>query len=105
VICRISPKGPIALEKFDSIQQMGRFTLRDEGRTIAIGKVLKYKPYVKGVVGATQISQANASEITRTQVQIVDNSSKEMVYNFETGELSEKKNEPKLDQIAEEEDD
>jgi hypothetical protein len=23
---------------------MGRFTLRDEGKTIAIGKVLKYKP-------------------------------------------------------------
>jgi hypothetical protein len=27
---------------------MGRFTLRDEGRTICVGKVLKYKPYVKG---------------------------------------------------------
>jgi len=26
---------------------MGRFTLRDEGRTICVGKVLKYKPYVK----------------------------------------------------------
>jgi len=24
--------------------QLGRFTLRDEGRTIAVGKVLKYKP-------------------------------------------------------------
>jgi translation elongation factor EF-1alpha len=23
---------------------MGRFTLRDEGKTIAVGKVLKYKP-------------------------------------------------------------
>lgn len=23
---------------------MGRFTLRDEGKTIALGKVLKYKP-------------------------------------------------------------
>lgn len=23
---------------------MGRFTLRDEGKTIAIGKVIKYKP-------------------------------------------------------------
>ena len=26
---------------------MGRFTLRDEGRTIALGKVLKYKPFEK----------------------------------------------------------
>ena len=24
--------------------QMGRFTLRDEGKTIAVGKVLRYKP-------------------------------------------------------------
>jgi translation elongation factor EF-1alpha len=23
---------------------MGRFTLRDEGKTIALGKVIKYKP-------------------------------------------------------------
>ena len=25
---------------------MGRFTLRDEGKTICVGKVMKYKPYV-----------------------------------------------------------
>lgn len=30
---------------------MGRFTLRDDGKTICVGKVLKYKPYTKGVVG------------------------------------------------------
>jgi hypothetical protein len=28
---------------------MGRFTLRDEGKTICIGKVLKYKPYTKSI--------------------------------------------------------
>ena len=27
---------------------MGRFTLRDDGKTICVGRVLKYKPYVKG---------------------------------------------------------
>lgn len=31
---------------------MGRFTLRDEGKTIAVGKVLKYKPYDKKVGAA-----------------------------------------------------
>jgi len=31
---------------------MGRFTLRDEGKTICVGKILKYKPYAKGKVGA-----------------------------------------------------
>lgn len=33
--------GAICLEAFKEFPQMGRFTLRDEGRTIAIGKVLK----------------------------------------------------------------
>jgi peptide chain release factor subunit 3 len=31
----------ICIEKFDSMQQLGRFTLRDGQRTIAIGKVLR----------------------------------------------------------------
>lgn len=33
--------GVVCLEPFKQFPQMGRFTLRDEGRTIAIGKVLK----------------------------------------------------------------
>jgi hypothetical protein len=40
---------------------MGRFTLRDEGKTIAVGKVLKYKPYSKGVVGGFKRPTAVAS--------------------------------------------
>ncbi|XP_062612295.1 eukaryotic peptide chain release factor GTP-binding subunit ERF3A-like [Saccostrea cucullata] len=35
--------GMICLETFKDFPQMGRFTLRDEGKTIAIGKVLKIK--------------------------------------------------------------
>jgi peptide chain release factor subunit 3 len=27
------------------VASLGRFTLRDEGKTVAIGKVLKLKPY------------------------------------------------------------
>jgi len=30
-----------AVETFKDVPQLGRFTLRDEGRTIAIGKVLR----------------------------------------------------------------
>jgi peptide chain release factor subunit 3 len=33
--------GMVCMETFDTFQQMGRITLRDEGRTVAIGKVLK----------------------------------------------------------------
>ena len=29
------------MEKFADFPQMGRITLRDEGRTVAIGKVMK----------------------------------------------------------------
>jgi len=30
----------VTIEKFDDFAQLGRFTLRDEGKTIAVGKVL-----------------------------------------------------------------
>lgn len=40
-IVRIALERSICVEKFDVVPQLGRFTLRDEGRTIAIGKVIK----------------------------------------------------------------
>jgi peptide chain release factor subunit 3 len=40
-IARIAVEKPICVESFDTNPQLGRFTLRDEGRTIAIGKVTK----------------------------------------------------------------
>ena len=44
IICRIATRIPICIEKHETIPVMGRFTLRDEGKTIALGKVIKYKP-------------------------------------------------------------
>ena len=43
---------------------MGRFTLRDEGKTICVGKILKYKPYSKGVVQSGPTPAAGASPFT-----------------------------------------
>ena len=43
--CRIQTKNPVCLEKYEILPQLGRFTLRDEGRTIAAGRVMKYKPH------------------------------------------------------------
>ncbi|KAL1452675.1 hypothetical protein WDU94_006881 [Cyamophila willieti] len=40
-IMRLEAAGVICLDQFKLFPQMGRFTLRDEGKTIAIGKVLK----------------------------------------------------------------
>lgn len=38
VVARIETTAPICVEKFADYPQLGRFTLRDEGKTIAIGK-------------------------------------------------------------------
>lgn len=40
-VCRITTEKPVCIETFGDLPAMGRFTLRDEGRTIAIGKVTK----------------------------------------------------------------
>ncbi|RMX52686.1 hypothetical protein pdam_00004235 [Pocillopora damicornis] len=40
-VAQLQTSGVVCIEKFADFQQMGRFTLRDEGKTIAIGKVLK----------------------------------------------------------------
>jgi len=34
----------LCLEKFETIEQLGRFILRDEEETIGFGKVMKIKP-------------------------------------------------------------
>jgi peptide chain release factor subunit 3 len=34
----------VCMEAFSDIQQLGRFTMRDEGKTIAFGKVLYIGP-------------------------------------------------------------
>lgn len=39
IIARIETTAPICLERFTDYPQLGRFTLRDEGKTVAIGKV------------------------------------------------------------------
>eukprot|EP01017_Pseudomicrothorax_dubius_P027781 TRINITY_DN3242_c0_g1_i1.p1 TRINITY_DN3242_c0_g1~~TRINITY_DN3242_c0_g1_i1.p1 ORF type:complete len:577 (+),score=197.44 TRINITY_DN3242_c0_g1_i1:132-1862(+) len=44
---RLSSKTPLCLEKYTVNESLGRFTLRDLGKTIAIGQVTKVKPYVQ----------------------------------------------------------
>lgn len=44
IVAKITTRVPVCLEKFSDVAHMGQFTLRDEGKTIALGKVLKYKP-------------------------------------------------------------
>ncbi|XP_061374567.1 uncharacterized protein LOC133316802 [Gastrolobium bilobum] len=39
VICRVQVNNAICIEKFTDFPQLGRFTLRTEGKTVAVGKV------------------------------------------------------------------
>ncbi|KAK6591085.1 hypothetical protein RS030_111753 [Cryptosporidium xiaoi] len=41
LVCNMSLSNPLCVEEFSKCPQMGRFTLRDEGKTIAVGKVLE----------------------------------------------------------------
>ncbi|KAG2226831.1 hypothetical protein INT45_005796 [Circinella minor] len=41
VIARVETAGPICIERFEEYPQLGRFTLRDEGKTVAIGRITK----------------------------------------------------------------
>jgi len=41
ISCVIEVEQPVCIETFESCPQLGRFTLRDEGKTIGIGKCLK----------------------------------------------------------------
>lgn len=95
---------PIPLEKYDSIPEMGRFTLRDESRTIALGKVLKYKPAKVTLYEETKIAagQTVGKEETKKP-----ETSKEIIFNMETGETTtkEEKLHGKMGAINEDEED
>ncbi|KAK7049546.1 translation termination factor GTPase eRF3 [Paramarasmius palmivorus] len=41
IVALVEASAPVCVERFVDYPQLGRFTLRDEGRTIAIGKVTK----------------------------------------------------------------
>ena len=82
---------------------MGRFTLRSEGITIVTGKVLKYKPYTKGAIGAVSAANAEKSKLINnmSNMSVSQKPTEELVYNMETGEMSKAK--PKLEEINEDE--
>ena len=46
-IIKISCKNLVCVEKIEVLAAMSKFTLRDEGKTIAFGEIIKIKPIVK----------------------------------------------------------
>jgi hypothetical protein len=64
--------------------QLGRFTLRDEGKTIGVGKVLRYKPTKDTVLNLSKEetkSSSQSASVTVTKAPV-----KETFYDMETGE-------------------
>jgi len=44
IVALIETTAPISVERFVDYPQLGRFTIRDEGRTVGIGKITKLSP-------------------------------------------------------------
>lgn len=69
VVARLRTSAPICLETYEDYAQLGRFTIRDEQKTVAMGKVLKLispevfvPPVVKPKVAASTDDVAATGE-------------------------------------------
>jgi len=84
IIARIQTRIPIPLEKEADMPQLGRFTLRDEGKTIGVGKVLRYKPSKDTVLNLAkeEVKTPTTPATTTTTKAAV----KETIFDMETGE-------------------
>ncbi|KAI6898629.1 hypothetical protein KC334_g9630, partial [Hortaea werneckii] len=51
----IGGAGAVCVERFEDYPQLGRFTLRDQGQTIAIGKITKL------ITDMSQVESQNAA--------------------------------------------
>jgi len=89
--CKISCRVALAIEKFEVLPQMGHFTLRDEGRTIAVGKILKYKPHK--VQSTIQVAGTPAGQQQKAD------KNEALVFDMDKGEVQKAKKQ--LDVIAE----
>ncbi|MDP2438091.1 MAG: GTP-binding protein [archaeon] len=56
ISCELILSRPVCLELFSDYQQLGRFTLREEGRTIAVGKVTGIRKQLDFVAPSPDIS-------------------------------------------------
>ena len=89
IICRIQTRIPIPLEKHDTMAQLGRFTLRDEGKTIAVGKVLKYKPAANTIAAGAKKEEvkSDATPKPATTAATTTSVKQDLIYDMESGEM------------------
>lgn len=93
--CRVATNRlPLPLEKFEVTPELGRFTLRDEGKTIAVGKILRYKPHKI----TNDEAGALAKKLEATKLSSNDKS-EALVFDMDSGSTVTKQ--PELSGIAE----
>lgn len=61
VIAQFECKGAVCMEPFDQTSQLARITLRDEGKTVAMGQVLKVASQDGADAGALATEGGNAN--------------------------------------------
>ena len=105
-LVRIATKAPIAMEKIADCPQLARFTLRDEGKTIALGRITRYVPHNKDGIkrpaaGAKAAAGSSAASSAGGVIKAPGAGDKhaQVVFNLESGQV-EAAQKP-LDGIAE----
>ena len=78
-LVRIGMKTPIPVEKVSDCGALGRFTLRDEGKTIALGRVLRYIP-------SNKAAQPRPAATTAASATPAEDKVAPVVFNLETGQ-------------------
>lgn len=107
-LVRIATKVPIAMEKLADCPQLARFTLRDEGKTIAVGHITRYIPINKEAAAKARTRAAPGEEAKTDPSDVIQapgatDKHATIVFNFETG-TTEQAAKP-LDGIAEDDGD
>ena len=79
------------MKESSTIPKLGRFTLRDEGRTIAAGRILKYKPHkvdssIQVIGGSANASQSVDETKKLGEVKIADKN-EILFFDGEAGEV------------------
>ena len=71
--------------------QLGRFTLRDEGKTIAVGKVLKYKPASNAVTAVAaskkEETKSDGGPSLAVSTPATTSTKQDLIYDMDSGEM------------------
>ena len=85
-LVRISTKVPIPVEKVSECASLGRFTLRDEGKTIAVGRITRFIPFNKEKAAAIAAKADAPVASGESKAAAASDKVAPIVFNLESGE-------------------